>query len=296
METNLPISTISYNTLPFLNSTLQELVNTEKIEWYNIAPHKGEPDEQNDDHKDHAHVLIYPHKKIDTVQLRKLFVEHDPTNEKPLGCLPFKKSKTFADWYLYALHDPVYLATKGQSRTYTYTKEDIITSDADYLEYQIREMKPSEYNRYIELKQYQDKGYSFPEFIMAKNIPVSQVYGYREVWYMLEKYEYYTNRNGRPTHKIEDVTKKEDEEIEQNESIEIEPKHEVIGINDKKDNEMFTKDEVIALLKDQKKAFINNVDNCVNNEMKRMINQKNEQIRKLVIMNDKLLKNKSEKK
>ena len=98
-----PISTISYNSKEFLQRKLNQLFKAHIIEDYRYICHLGE-----DGDKNHIHLLIYPNKRLDTVELREEFTEIDPNNEKPLGCQPFRQSKT-DHWLMYVLHDELYL-------------------------------------------------------------------------------------------------------------------------------------------------------------------------------------------
>lgn len=98
-----PISTISYNTEGFLQRLLDRLLSSNIIVDYRYIYHYGE-----DGDKDHYHVWIEPNKRIDTGALMDEFKEADPTNDKPLGCLPFRTSKS-DHWLMYVLHDADYL-------------------------------------------------------------------------------------------------------------------------------------------------------------------------------------------
>lgn len=98
-----PISTISYNTKPFIEDKLNQLINAHIISDYRYISHKGEEGD-----KDHIHLLLYPNKRIDTGLLQDEFIEIVPWEVKPLKCLPFRQSKP-DHWLMYALHDPKYL-------------------------------------------------------------------------------------------------------------------------------------------------------------------------------------------
>lgn len=135
MKTKKPISTISYNTRPFLESLLGKLVESRTIaNWYAVH-HQPEADEL----KDHWHIYIEPNGQIDTMLLEEQFGEFDPKHpDKLLKCRPFKFTRVDIeyhpdDWMLYAIHDPIYLQSKGQSRKYQYKVEDILCRDPDQL-------------------------------------------------------------------------------------------------------------------------------------------------------------------
>lgn len=106
MATSKPISTISYNTEPFLKEKLDTWVNSHIIQAYQYICHKGE-----DGDKDHIHLRIEPNKVLDPMVLMEELREFVKGNDKPLGCRPFRPSKE-EDWILYAVHDKQYLNIK----------------------------------------------------------------------------------------------------------------------------------------------------------------------------------------
>lgn len=106
MATQKPISTISYNTEPFLKEKLEIWLNAHIIQAYQYICHKGE-----DGDKDHIHLRIEPNKKIDPMDLIEQLREYQIGKDKPLGCRPFRPSKE-EDWILYVVHDAQYLNVK----------------------------------------------------------------------------------------------------------------------------------------------------------------------------------------
>lgn len=106
MATQKPISTISYNTEPFLREKLNSWVSAHIIQAYQYICHKGE-----DGDKDHIHLRIEPNKKLDPMDLMEQLKEYPLGSKKPLGCRPFRPSKE-EDWFLYAVHDDQYLSLK----------------------------------------------------------------------------------------------------------------------------------------------------------------------------------------
>lgn len=122
-----PIATISYNTFDFLIAKLKALFEKKKISDYRFIFHLGE-----DGDKDHFHVWLVPtSSRYNPEELREFFNEIDlehPANDKPLGCMPFRGSN-IEDWLLYALHDEIYLAEKGEGDDgkRPYLLEEIIT-------------------------------------------------------------------------------------------------------------------------------------------------------------------------
>lgn len=109
--TNKPISTISYNTEPYLKRVLDGLFNAGALEDYRYIKHVGEEGD-----KDHFHVIMFPNRRIDTVELRETFKEVPQEGDlnKPLGCLPMRKSDPY-HWIMYVLHDPHYLQAHNNS-------------------------------------------------------------------------------------------------------------------------------------------------------------------------------------
>ena len=164
MKTSRLISTISFNTLPFLEGTIQRLANSEFIEWAHWIKHKAEA---NDTNKDHIHLIIQPNKAIDTLQFFKEFIEPDPSNELPLKCLPPNKTKNVGDWILYGLHHIGYLSSKFETREYTYTIDDMQSTDRDLLLEQYRQAL-RELNPELEaVKHSFDKGLSLDDVLLA---------------------------------------------------------------------------------------------------------------------------------
>lgn len=106
MATQKPISTISYNTEPFLKEKLETWLSAHIIQAYQYICHKGE-----DGDKDHIHLRIEPNKKLDPMDLIEQLREYQLGKDKPLGCRPFRPSKE-EDWILYAVHDEQYLKLK----------------------------------------------------------------------------------------------------------------------------------------------------------------------------------------
>lgn len=194
MTTSKLVSTVSYNTKEFLINKLNELVEIEIIEFYILIEHEPEADEK----KKHFHVLLYPAKRIDTVKLRKKFEEYDPSSELPLCCLPFQQTKRFSDWYLYAIHSPIYLASKLESRKHIYNDNDLITNDYDYLHHLISEVDYGGNNIYLKMFEAQKKGVTFEQFIIAKAIPPQLINSYHTAWYMMTDFK--LERNGHQTH------------------------------------------------------------------------------------------------
>lgn len=200
MKTSKPFSTISYNTSEFLRIKLDGLVNRRKIAFYGFIEHLPEEDEK----KAHKHLYIVPNGQLNTDEILDFLLEFDPKNpDKPLGCIPCHSSK-FADWYLYSVHDKDYLASKGQSRKYSYSKEELIVSDSDFLNEEIHRMDLSKLSKVKALRNAAESGIPFEQMLITGQIPVQQVYAYKQTYDMILSYLDRTQRNGRGTHQIVD--------------------------------------------------------------------------------------------
>lgn len=179
MKTTKPISTISYNTYPYLTLRLRELLKARKIAFFCLIQHKGEDDEGG--LKDHIHLYIEPAVSIQTVDLQDFFVEPCPGSELPLKCIPFRSSD-FSNWYLYVLHDVQYLQTKGLTKKYHYTDSDILTSDPDNLRFLVRSidwMKVCPARAVVDAV---EMGYSREEFVLSGRFPITQTNSYMAVY------------------------------------------------------------------------------------------------------------------
>lgn len=130
MRTSKPISTISYNSVPFLKSKLDELVRNHRISNWLFIQHHAEVDEK----KDHIHLWIKPNTLLDSMDIQQFFEEYDPLRpDKPLGCIDFVSSQV-DDFILYGLHLEAYLKSKFESREYHYLPSDFVYCDEDSFE------------------------------------------------------------------------------------------------------------------------------------------------------------------
>lgn len=221
MRTRKPISTISFNTKNFLINKLDELYESKIIQFYSVVFHLPEDDEAGK--KDHYHVYIEPAKLVDTCLLRDEFKEFDPEKPgKPLGVLIFNNS-TFPDWYLYGIHDPAYLATKGQSRRYHYSFNDMIVPDQSDLLYKVKMIDMLKLTPYRKMIEAQQNGLSWNEFFKLSSVPIQQLGLYERAWYLLK--DSYTERNGSPGHAME----LPDEDLDQYDHISLDDIEEVFG-------------------------------------------------------------------
>ena len=142
MKTDKVIATITYNTENYLNEVLCRLVNDGYLDSWAYIRHK--PD--TDGTKFHNHVFMCPSRRIDTDIVRSKF-EEPVEDSKPLGSMPIVTSE-FYNWYLYALHDIKYLAKKGLTRNFHYSKDDIVRSPGDWFDILLADM-PKEKNEII---------------------------------------------------------------------------------------------------------------------------------------------------
>lgn len=201
MKTSKPFSTISYNSAEFLQVKLDDLINRRKIAFYCFLDHLPEEDEK----KAHKHLFIVPNGQINTDEVLQYLLEIDPKNpDKPLGCIPPHSSK-FGDWYLYTLHDKDYLASKGQTRKYVYTREEVICSDSDYLNEEIHQIDLSKLSKVKALRNAVENNVPFEQMLMTGQVPVQQVYAYKQTYEMISRYYERTQRNGRKTHQVVDL-------------------------------------------------------------------------------------------
>lgn len=199
MRTTKPISTISFNTPAFLKLKLDELLKAGRISFWAFAVHQPEDDEGGK--KIHSHVYVEPAKMLQTDDLREELKEFDPENPgKPRGCLTWQASK-FGPWYLYALHDRRYLASKGQSRRFQYAHEDLESSDPDDLTYKARTIDLLSLSPYADMEDAQRQGITWPEYFSRGTVPLPQVKLFESAWYML--LQAHTDRNSRSGHDME---------------------------------------------------------------------------------------------
>ena len=194
MRTSKPFSTISYNTEDFLNLRLSDLIQRRQIDFFAWVQHYPEEDET----KEHKHLYIVPNGRVDTDQILDFLLEHDPEHpDKPFKCIRPHSSK-FADWYLYALHDVTYLASKGQARKYHYVIDDVHTSDSDYLLEEVHTIDFAKLNRFAALRDAALQGVPFEELLMSGSIPIQQTYAYKQAYDLMANCR--TDRAGREGH------------------------------------------------------------------------------------------------
>ena len=194
MRTSKPFSTICYCKEEFLKDKLETLVNDGILDFYAFVYHSAEEDEL----KAHAHLYLMPSSLMETGYIDNFLRQFDPTKpDKPLKCTIFQSSK-FDDWYLYCSHDKAYLAKKGQSRKYTYTKEQFIVSDEDYFKECIRCIDRSQFIGMERIVEAVNGNMSFAEMVRNGQVPVQLISQYKMAYELVQTGEVY--RNGRDTH------------------------------------------------------------------------------------------------
>lgn len=194
MITGRPFSTISYNTEKFLKAVLDRLLAQDDIEFYMVINHYPEEDEA----KPHWHVYVVPtHKTFNTNQFRSELTEFIKGESLPRRCMPCQSSK-FQDWFLYSIHDPSYLASKGQARKFHYQPSEIITSDRGWMDEQIHQIDWSKINPLGEIIRAAESGIEFDEFLKAYPLPILQVRSAEFVFRSVRLGK--LDRNGRKTH------------------------------------------------------------------------------------------------
>lgn len=185
MRTTKPIATISFNTPDFLKLKLDELKKAGRLSFWAFIVHKPEDDEGG--RKEHCHVYVEPSKMLQTDDLKAELKEYDPYHpDKPRGCISFNSSK-FDPWYLYALHDKRYLASKGQSRRFHYNHDDIFTSDDDDLIFKARSIDMVSLSPYADMEDAQRQGITWAEYFARGTVPLPQVALFEKAWYTLIK-------------------------------------------------------------------------------------------------------------
>ena len=183
MLTSLKLSNISYNTDTFLVSKLNDLKKAKKISFWAYIKHAAESNEL----KDHKHLFIIPDTRIETSDLDDYFLEPDPNNEKPLACKLWTKVISTYDWFLYCIHDSVYLKLKyGEDKKIHYLKKDFITSDEEVLEdFLYRSYHEYDFWKGIKFKYLLDSGLTPQDIISNGYVDLKEMCGFHHMVQML---------------------------------------------------------------------------------------------------------------
>lgn len=197
MKTTKPISTISYNTPNYLRLKLEEFRRAGIVSFWCFISHLPEDDEGG--LKEHMHVYMEPAKLLQTEDLKNNLAEFCPSSpDKPLGCISFHHSN-FDNWYMYAIHDARYLASKGQTRRFHYSFDDIVCSDPDELNYNVRSIDLLSLSPYQDMIDAISRGVSWPEYFARGTIPFQQLRNFEYAFALLSGCPH-TYRNGRDNH------------------------------------------------------------------------------------------------
>ena len=178
MKTSKPISTISYNSEEFLRAKLEYLVRSGEVAFWYYIKHHGEYDkETNIQDKDHIHVYLEFADRVDTIKLGEMFLEYEngDLNSKPLKCMPFRVSKPY-DALLYNIHHSQYLLQKFEQKEFSYTLDDIVSSDREYLNQLYSEAMHSDIFKRDRMMKLMDSGVSVAEMCYHGLVNANQAY------------------------------------------------------------------------------------------------------------------------
>lgn len=173
MQTIRTISNISYNTTSFFRHTINRLVDMGVIDWAYWIYHMPDVDEE----KGHIHFVLKPSKRLDTTELRKCFMELDPTNPLPLCCTTvwrFTPPEHMDDWLLYVVHDIGYLASKGQKRNIHYGFDDLRATDMDALRNDWNAIDRTKYDRLQYVYKAAEMSAPFALLVQLGLVPIAQ--------------------------------------------------------------------------------------------------------------------------
>lgn len=196
MNTISLISNISFNSPEFFEAKIRALASGENrlIDWAHWIIHKPEEDEK----KSHIHFVLKPSRRIDTNALRQEFLESpalmleakaqkgEPITAddmKPLGVLPFDKTKNIVDWLLYSIHDVRYLLKKGQTRKHHYEKSDVQSTDPDFLQHQWSEAVDPLQAMTARVLELRAQEMTFGEILATGIVPPNMVYYFHTLFY-----------------------------------------------------------------------------------------------------------------
>lgn len=183
---------------------LKELTKAKILAFWAFIEHLPEDDEGGK--KKHFHVYMEPSKLCQTEDLREEFREYDPEMpDKPRGINKFVTSN-FDNWYMYALHDARYLASKGEERKYHYKHKDVLASDEDDLTFMVRTINTLALSPYEDMQQAIENGLSWDEYVRRGIVPIQMFRQWRMAWDSLF-HTYYseprTERNGHKNHSMD---------------------------------------------------------------------------------------------
>lgn len=199
MRTTKPISTVSFNTPEYLAQKLRELQRAGRVSFWAFMTHQPEDDEGGK--KQHSHLFVEPSKMLQTDDLRAELMEFDPANpDHPRGCISFGSSR-FDTWYLYALHDRRFLASKGESRRFQYQHDEFVSSDPDDLLFRAKSINLLALSPYADMMDAIEHGISWTEYFSRGTVPIQQVALCERAWFLLAKSA--TVRGDHPDHPMD---------------------------------------------------------------------------------------------
>lgn len=202
-KTKKPLSSISYNTYEFLKATLDRLIESGDLDFYCFINHRGELNEDGTREKQHFHVFMWPATALDPRQLRNEFIEFVKDEKFPRGFMPVIPSD-WQNWYLYDLHDSDYLASKGQSREFHYTDNDMKRSNDDFYWDLVHHIDRTKINPLGAVIRAAQSGMSFAEYVTLNHLSLLQVRSAQFVFDEIQK-GFVLCRAGRQDHEPVDV-------------------------------------------------------------------------------------------
>lgn len=171
MKTKRTLSNISYNTRNFFTAKICDLYNRGIIDWAHWIVHEPDTDEK----KQHIHFVLSPSSRIDTKDLEKEFTEFDPNNPKPRRVLTiWHPENSLDDWFLYGMHHPGYLASKGQRRNIKYDLTAFKSTDEDAMRAEINSIDMTKFNRLTFIQDAVECGLPFHVLVQEGYIPIAQ--------------------------------------------------------------------------------------------------------------------------
>lgn len=178
MKTSKPISTISYNSEGFLKAKLDYLSRSGEVAFWYYIKHHGELDRETGiQDREHIHLYLEFADRVDTIKLGDMFLEYEngDLNSKPLKCMPFRVSKPY-DALLYNIHHAQYLLQKFEQKEFSYTLDDIVTSDRDYLNQIYSEAMHSDIFKRDRMMRLMDSGVTVAEMCYHGLVNTNQAY------------------------------------------------------------------------------------------------------------------------
>lgn len=215
MRTRTAISTISYNSEPFLKNKLDDLLQHGHIDFYFYIRHDAESDEK----KDHFHLWLIPSETLDTQTLQECFKEYVQGIDLPLKVMPFRKSN-FQDAYLYAIHDKSYLDMKMEEKEFHYSFDDVVSSDSDYLLDSVHHIDWSKIKRASPSSVIRENilnGVSWSEMVCNGVVPAQQYSGWHKMYMVIYNSLILTN----PENMVNCIPIPNDSDVPPDEHIEL---------------------------------------------------------------------------